>query len=58
MIAAHIGLYVNDYSLDLGPEGISAVREFLKRGSEAGLFAGDASRLNLFLSPDGNSLLV
>ena len=34
VIAAHIGLYVNDYSRDLGPEGRAAVRFFLDRHRE------------------------
>lgn len=38
VIRDHIGLYVNDYSLDLGPEGMAAVNNFLKKGHEAGLF--------------------
>lgn len=36
--ADHIGLYVNDFSLDLGREGIDAVKEFLVRGFNAGVF--------------------
>lgn len=38
VIASHIGLYVNDYSRDLGEDGLAAVREFLRRGNEAGVF--------------------
>lgn len=34
----HIQLYVNDYSLDLGADGMAAVTEFLGKGREAGLF--------------------
>jgi 1,4-dihydroxy-6-naphthoate synthase len=33
----HINLYVNDYSLDLGPEGRSAVKGFLDQGRERGV---------------------
>ncbi|WP_273446549.1 1,4-dihydroxy-6-naphthoate synthase [Neolewinella agarilytica] len=33
----HIALYVNDYSLNLGPEGRGAVRAFLKQGRERGV---------------------
>jgi len=45
VIRDHIGLYVNDYSLDLGAEGLAAVNEFLKRGQQAGLFkAGKVAR--------------
>ena len=34
----HIDLYVNDYSLDMGEEGRAAVREFFRRGKDAGVF--------------------
>lgn len=33
----HIGLYVNDFSVDLGREGQHAVEVFFKRGREAGV---------------------
>jgi len=33
----HIALYVNDYSLDLGPEGRAAVRAFLAQGRQRGV---------------------
>ncbi|HIJ90039.1 MAG: 1,4-dihydroxy-6-naphthoate synthase [Desulfobulbaceae bacterium] len=32
VIKDHIGLYVNPFSVDLGEEGVAAVREFLARG--------------------------
>ena len=32
-----IGMYVNDYTLDYGDTGREAIREFLRRGHEAGL---------------------
>jgi 1,4-dihydroxy-6-naphthoate synthase len=35
----HIELYVNEYSLDVGPEGEAAARELLERGAARGLFA-------------------
>lgn len=38
VIKDHIGLYVNPFSLDLGEEGVGAVREFLGRGRSLGLF--------------------
>ena len=38
VIRSHIGLYVNEYSRDLGDEGLQAVRELLRRGAAAGLF--------------------
>ncbi|MCL2457697.1 MAG: 1,4-dihydroxy-6-naphthoate synthase [Desulfobulbus sp.] len=34
----HIALYVNDYSMGLGEEGMHAVRHLLRRGADAGLF--------------------
>jgi len=33
----HIGLYVNDFSRDLGPEGTAAIAAFLERGRGAGI---------------------
>ena len=41
VIHDHIGLYVNDYSLDLGREGLAAINDFLKKGHAAGLFKHD-----------------
>lgn len=35
---AHINLYVNEYSLDFGPEGEEAIRKLLQVGSEMGLY--------------------
>jgi 5,8-dihydroxy-2-naphthoate synthase len=35
VIEQHIGLYVNDYSLDLGVEGMRAVEELLRRAERA-----------------------
>ncbi|MBM9537361.1 1,4-dihydroxy-6-naphthoate synthase [Desulfobulbus alkaliphilus] len=40
VIRSHIGLYVNDFSRELGDEGRAAVQELLRRGAEAGLFSG------------------
>lgn len=34
---AHINLYVNDFSLDLGEEGLAAVQFMLKKGREIGI---------------------
>lgn len=36
VVQSHIGLYVNDYSLDLGTEGFAAIEQFLDRGVTAG----------------------
>ena len=33
----HIGLYVNDFSLDLGAEGERAISELLTRAAAVGL---------------------
>jgi 5,8-dihydroxy-2-naphthoate synthase len=35
VVKSHIGLYVNDFSLDLGVDGLAAVEEFLRRGRAA-----------------------
>ncbi|WP_298438165.1 1,4-dihydroxy-6-naphthoate synthase [Geobacter sp.] len=43
--AAHIGLYVNDFSLDLGSEGEAAVKTLLARGEQAGIFPPSSSPL-------------
>lgn len=48
VIDAHIALYVNDYSLDLGPAGISAVETLLRRAEAHGLIP--ANTHPLFLS--------
>jgi len=37
VIDSHIGLYVNDFSLDLGHEGIEAVATLLRRAEQRGL---------------------
>lgn len=37
VVAGHIGLYVNDFSRDLGPDGLAAVEELLARGRRVGL---------------------
>ena len=37
VVREHIGLYVNDYSRDLGKEGFAAIEVFLARGREAGV---------------------
>lgn len=45
VIEQHINLYVNDYSADLGGDGMAAVEELLKRAGEKGIIPGvkDAS---------------
>ncbi|MBW6520050.1 MAG: 1,4-dihydroxy-6-naphthoate synthase [Desulfoarculaceae bacterium] len=37
VVRDHIGLYVNDFSRDLGAEGMAAVSVFLERGRAAGI---------------------
>jgi len=44
VVEGHIGLYVNDFSRDLGVEGLAAIEQFLVRGRAAGaLPAGPAN---------------
>ena len=45
--AAHIGLYVNDFSTDLGDEGVRAISCLLQRAEQAGLIP--PSDLPLFM---------
>lgn len=45
--AAHIGLYVNDFSADLGEEGIRAIECLLERAERAGIIP--ASKEQLFI---------
>ncbi|HIJ78860.1 MAG: 1,4-dihydroxy-6-naphthoate synthase [Desulfobulbaceae bacterium] len=47
VVQEHIGLYVNNYSVDLGGEGIASVREFLARGRAAGQFPAELAGLPL-----------
>jgi 1,4-dihydroxy-6-naphthoate synthase len=37
VIEQHIGLYVNDYSFDIGADGISAVGELFRMSEEKGI---------------------
>jgi len=37
VMRAHVGLYVNDYSIDVGEDGTAAVRELFKRAAAANL---------------------
>ena len=45
--AAHIGLYVNDFSAELGAEGERAIAELMQRAEQAGIIP--ASRAGLFV---------
>ncbi|WP_161882675.1 1,4-dihydroxy-6-naphthoate synthase [Deinococcus alpinitundrae] len=49
VMQAHIDLYVNDFSLDVGAEGVRAVQELHRRAVAAG--AARASDLPLFVNP-------
>jgi 1,4-dihydroxy-6-naphthoate synthase len=46
VIAGHVGLYVNDFSRQLGDEGQAAVEELLRRGREAGAFPNVSGKRN------------
>ncbi len=37
VIEQHINLYVNDYSIDIGEDGVSAVKELMRRAEEKGI---------------------
>ena len=43
--AAHIGLYVNDFSEELGDEGIRAIAELIRRGEAAGIIPASLKSL-------------
>ncbi len=47
VIDAHIGLYVNDFSLDLGPEGLMAIETLFSRAEARGLMPGSSKPLFL-----------
>ena len=53
VMQAHIDLYVNDFSLDVGDLGERAVRELHRRAVEAGVV--QASGLPLFVEPEAVS---
>ena len=42
VLQSHIGLYVNDFSLNIGKEGMTAVDELFRRSRAAGIFTGSA----------------
>jgi len=37
VVTNHIGLYVNEFSADLGEEGLAAVQALLTRSAQAGV---------------------
>jgi len=43
--SAHIGLYVNDFSNDLGDEGVKAIQCLLERAEKAGIVPASAAPL-------------
>jgi len=43
VIEQHIKLYVNDYSIDIGDDGLSAVRELMRRAEERGMIKSSRS---------------
>jgi 1,4-dihydroxy-6-naphthoate synthase len=47
VLDAHIGLYVNRFSLDVGSEGEAAIRLLLRKGEEAGVFTPSLAPLFL-----------
>lgn len=47
VVQSHIGLYVNDYSRNLGAEGFAAIELFLARGREAGALPESALGLRI-----------
>jgi len=42
VMRAHIALYVNDYSVDVGEDGVAAVESLFSRGRNAGILPADA----------------
>jgi 1,4-dihydroxy-6-naphthoate synthase len=44
VMQSHIGLYVNDYSKDLGTEGLAAIESFLRLGREARILPGSSTQ--------------
>lgn len=47
VVASHIALYVNEFTRDLGEEGLAAVGEMLARGRRAGLLPASGEPLTL-----------
>ena len=43
VLAHHIDLYVNDFSIQLGEEGRAAVQELFRRGRKLGIFHTNAA---------------
>ena len=49
VIDEHIKLYVNDYSIDIGDDGIRAVRKLLDMAEERGIIKKSANPLGINL---------
>lgn len=47
VMRAHIDLYVNDFSYELGAKGKQAITEFIRRGRQAGILPASNQRLLL-----------
>lgn len=47
IVRSHINLYVNDFSMDLGKEGMAAVETFMKWGRRAGVIPESALHLTI-----------
>jgi 1,4-dihydroxy-6-naphthoate synthase len=45
VVEEHIRLYVNDYSLDLGDDGVSAVEELFRRAEARGIIPGGGNAI-------------
>ncbi len=45
VMESHIGLYVNEYSRNLGSEGLTAIDAFLERGRESGILPASSQRV-------------
>jgi 1,4-dihydroxy-6-naphthoate synthase len=50
VIAEHINLYVNDYSIDIGDEGLRAVKKLLEMAEEKGIIKKSANPLCINLA--------
>ena len=48
VLMKHVQLYVNDWTVDLGPTGAAALKELSHRARSVGLIAQDAAEIELF----------
>lgn len=56
VLMQHVDLYVNDWTLDLGPVGAAALRQLSERATAVGLVPAGSAGLEVF-DPAGKSLL-